>query len=172
MACLLLPSGCISLCGIYEGERRVVCDLCHIFALWTLILRAKGLSDYGRSNRRELRRRCDGRHSAANTTNGTPVTGVPRPSIIPSTDTLHAFHHVGVSSHGPLDGHNNGADLRCNSWFGKEITQKCDQSGQRDSSEQRQPATSILRHHSMAEVDLEPSWLRLTWNAHRRKRPK
>src|SRR5262249_39466801 len=35
------------------------------------------------------------------------------------------------------------------------ITQKCDQSGQRDSSEQRQPATSILRHHSMAEVDLE-----------------
>src|SRR5262249_50796369 len=38
----LLPSGCISLSGIYEGERRVVCDLCHIFALWTLILRAKG----------------------------------------------------------------------------------------------------------------------------------
>ena len=52
-------------------------------------------------------------------------------------------------------GHNNGADLRCNSWFGKVITQKCDQSGQRDSSEQRQPATSILRHHSLAEVDLE-----------------
>ena len=115
----------------------------------------KGLSDYGRSSRRELRRKCDGRHSAANTTNGTPVTGVPRPSIIPSPDTLHAFHHVGVSSHGPLDGHNNCADLRCNSWFGQEITQKCDQSGQRDSSEQHQPATSILRHHSMAEVDLE-----------------
>src|SRR5262245_21656649 len=67
-----------------------------------------------------------------------PVTGVPRPSIIPSPDTLHAFHHVGVTSHGPLDGHNNGADLRCNSWFGNEITQKCDQSGQRDSSEQRE----------------------------------
>ena len=79
----------------------------------------KGLSDYGRSSRRELRRKCDGRHSAANTTNGTPVTGVPKPSITPSTDTLHAFHHVGVSSHRPLDGHNNGADLRCNSWFGK-----------------------------------------------------
>src|SRR5262249_20162286 len=60
-----------------------------------------------------------------------------------------------ILTNGPLDGHNNGADLRCNSWFGKEITQKCDQSGQRDSSEQRQPATSILRHHSMAEVDLE-----------------
>src|SRR5262249_46090373 len=122
----------------------------------------KGLSDYGRSSRRELRRKCDRRHSAANTTNGTPVTGVPKPSITPSTATLHAFHHVGVSSHGPLDSHNNGADLRCNSWFGKEITQKCDQSGQRDSSEQRQPATSILRHHSMAEVDPEQ----------RRKRPK
>ena len=47
--------------------------------------------------------------------------------------TLIVFIHTVV--HGPLDGHHNGADLRCNSWFGKEITQKCDQSGQRDSSE-------------------------------------
>ena len=32
IACLLLPSGCISLSRIYEGGARVVCDLCHTFA--------------------------------------------------------------------------------------------------------------------------------------------
>src|SRR5262245_28297818 len=77
-----------------------------------------------------------------------------------------------------LDGHNNCVDLRCNSWFGKEITQKCDQSGQRDSSEQRQPATSsdhslraertrgtVMSHRQWLAADTARLQLQQQWHA-------
>ena len=123
----------------------------------------KGLSDYGRSSRRELRRTCDGRHSAANTTNGTPVTGVPRPSIIPSPDTLHAFHHVEYP--------HTGRSMVMTTAQTCVATVGSARKSHRNvtSPVSAIPANSISQQ--LASCDITP-WLRLTWNAQRRRRPK